>query len=50
MNGENVESFVTLLYLLSPEARTLCRSLEKQKRRLIQQTYAGQFNYTFLHI
>ena len=47
MEPENNQSYRNLLYELDPHARELFRSLEKNKRRLIQAKFAGMFNTVY---
>ena len=49
MINHNPDSFGTLLHELSPTARSHYRDLEKLKRKLIQNTYTGWFNYVCLN-
>ena len=49
MINNNIDSFGNLLHQLNPSARGHYRTLEKLKRKLIQNTYTGWFNFVCLN-
>ena len=49
MSVNDLETFGNLIHHLDQPARNLVRTLEKNRRKLVQATYSGTFNYTCLN-